>query len=149
MMGHELADENQQWTVTTAASAPWPHHLALSRGAYCTFTSMLLGLVFSSLGRCTHRTPFLNSALRRVLVLDNASWHKVKTLNWHHFEALFLPPYSPDFNPIERLWLRLTAEFFADWIARTGAELEDRLCHALNHFMSSASQTASICSIRK
>lgn len=87
--------------------------------------------------------------LRRVLVLDNASWHKVKTLNWHHFQALFLPPYSPDFNPIERLWLRLKADFFTDWIARTGAELEERLCHALNHFMSSASKTASICSIRK
>jgi hypothetical protein len=87
--------------------------------------------------------------LRRVLVLDNASWHKVKTLNWHHFEALFLPPYSPDFNPIERLWLRLKADFFTDWIARNGTELEDRLCHALNHFMSSATQNTSICAIRK
>ena len=26
-----------------------------------------------------------------LLVLDNASWHKVKSLRWHHFEALYLP----------------------------------------------------------
>ncbi|MGE0412525.1 MAG: transposase [Verrucomicrobiales bacterium] len=38
---------------------------------------------------------------RCVLVLDNASWHKVKTLNWHHLEPVDLPPDSPDFNPIE------------------------------------------------
>lgn len=84
-----------------------------------------------------------------MLVLDNATWHKVKTLTWHHFEALFLPPDSPDFNPIERLWLRLKADFFADWIARSGAELEDRHCRALNHFLSSLAKTASNCSIRK
>ena len=42
---------------------------------------------------------------RNVLILDNASWHKKKSLQWHHFEPFYLPPYSPDFNPIERLWL--------------------------------------------
>jgi transposase len=46
------------------------------------------------------------------MVLDNASWHKqaVKNLEAqfpNSFKALFLPPYSPDLNPIERLW-RLT-----------------------------------------
>jgi transposase len=39
-----------------------------------------------------------------ILVLDNASWHKAKSLNWHHIEPVYLPPYSPDFNPIERFW---------------------------------------------
>jgi transposase len=46
---------------------------------------------------------------RALLVLDNASWHNVKRLNWHHFEPVYLPPRSPDLNPIERLWLRLKA----------------------------------------
>jgi len=31
------------------------------------------------------------------------------SMNWHHFEPMYLPPYSPDFNPIERLWLRIYA----------------------------------------
>ena len=37
-------------------------------------------------------------------VLDNSSWHKTAVLDWHHIKAAYLPPYSPDFNPIERLW---------------------------------------------
>jgi alkanesulfonate monooxygenase SsuD/methylene tetrahydromethanopterin reductase-like flavin-dependent oxidoreductase (luciferase family) len=39
-----------------------------------------------------------------VLVLDNASWHKAKSLHWHHIKPFYLSAYSPDFNPIERLW---------------------------------------------
>lgn len=65
--------------------------------------------------------------LRQLLILDNASWHKSKHLNWHHFEPKFLPGYSPDFNPIERLCLRLKADWFWDFIARTEQELSDRL----------------------
>lgn len=49
---------------------------------------------------------------RNILVLDNASWHKRKSLDWHFFEPLYLPPYSPDFNPIERVWLIMKAEWF-------------------------------------
>jgi transposase len=51
---------------------------------------------------------------RNLLVLDNASWHKTKSLNWHFFEPLYLPPYSPDFNPIERLWLVMKSKWFAN-----------------------------------
>ena len=29
---------------------------------------------------------------RNILILDNASWHKRKSLNWHFFEPLYLPP---------------------------------------------------------
>jgi hypothetical protein len=47
---------------------------------------------------------------RQILILDNASWHKVKRINWHHLEPMYLPSYSPDFNPIERLWLRVKAD---------------------------------------
>ncbi|MDB6122078.1 MAG: hypothetical protein JWQ71_1071 [Pedosphaera sp.] len=39
---------------------------------------------------------------RQFLIMDNASWHKAARLNWYHFEPVYLPPYSPDFNPIER-----------------------------------------------
>ena len=45
-----------------------------------------------------------------VLVLDNARWHHARKLRaWLHehrriLTLLFLPPYSPDLNPIERVW---------------------------------------------
>jgi transposase len=61
----------------------------------------------------------------------------------------YLPPYSPDFNPIERLWLRLKANWFWDFIAHSAQELSDRLCLALSSFIDNSSKTASICSIRK
>ena len=86
---------------------------------------------------------------RRILILDNASWHKAARLNWHHFEARFLPAYSPDLNPIERLWLRLKADYFCDFIARTPKELEDRACEALCAFMSNRPLVASQCATRK
>ena len=43
-----------------------------------------------------------------VIVMDNASFHKnkciQKLLNRHRHHLLFLPPYSPDLNPIENKW---------------------------------------------
>jgi transposase len=37
---------------------------------------------------------------RNILILDNASWHKRKSLNWHFFEPVYLPP---DFVCIPRM----------------------------------------------
>lgn len=86
---------------------------------------------------------------RQLLILDNASWHKAAHLNWHHFEPVFLPAYSPDFNSIERLWLRLKADWFWDFIARTPEQLTDRLCTALRSLVDQPEKNVSICSIRK
>ena len=38
---------------------------------------------------------------RNLLILDNASWHKSKSLDWGRFEPIFFPLHSPDLNPIE------------------------------------------------
>lgn len=40
-----------------------------------------------------------------VMVLDNGSFHKAKKLAVpQNVELVFLPPYSPELNPAERLW---------------------------------------------
>ena len=40
-----------------------------------------------------------------VLVLDNAGWHGPKNLTIPDGITLaFLPPYSPELQPVERLW---------------------------------------------
>ena len=40
--------------------------------------------------------------------IDNASWHKTNAVTEYcennNIILLFLPPYSPEFNPIERVW---------------------------------------------
>jgi len=56
---------------------------------------------------------FLNAAAKKlgphqhaVLVLDRAGWHTAKQIKWpRRITPLFLPPYSPELNPAERLWL--------------------------------------------
>lgn len=44
----------------------------------------------------------------QVVILDNASFHKskisVEIIEKAGCEILFLPPYSPDLNPIEKFW---------------------------------------------
>ncbi len=50
------------------------------------------------------------SGRRVVLIIDNARYHHAKLhADWRSQQAPqfildFLPPYSPDLNPIERLW---------------------------------------------
>jgi len=62
--------------------------------------------------------------------IDNASWHKTKKVKEYckenNITLLFLPPYSPEYNPIERVWGYLkskvknvyfsTAKKFADFV---------------------------------
>ena len=46
-----------------------------------------------------------------LVVMDNLSAHKdtlaVQLLHQAGVEVLFLPPYSPEFNPIEKAWAKL------------------------------------------
>jgi len=43
-----------------------------------------------------------------VVVIDNASFHKskktIELIEAAGCRIIFLPPYSPDFNPIEHFW---------------------------------------------
>jgi hypothetical protein len=42
---------------------------------------------------------------KAILVMDNASWHKAKVLVIpDNIVLVFLPPYSPELNPVERWW---------------------------------------------
>lgn len=58
-------------------------------------------------------SQFLAPTLRSgdVLVLDNLAVHKIDGLReWlaeRGVQVLFLPPYSPDFSPIEQAWSKL------------------------------------------
>lgn len=126
-------------------------------GAVCPKNGALFSLIVDSmdaeifqiyLDELAKAVPKIDGK-RQLLIMDNASWHKSAQLHWHHFEPTYLPPYSPDFNPIERLWLRLKADWFWDFIARSSQELSDRLCLALKSFINDSPKTASICSIRK
>jgi transposase len=44
----------------------------------------------------------------KTVIMDNASFHRKKQLEEackkHEVHLLYLPPYSPDYNPIEKTW---------------------------------------------
>lgn len=47
-----------------------------------------------------------------ILVLDNAAVHKAKALVIPlNLKLLFLPPYSPELNPAEKIWATLKRNF--------------------------------------
>jgi transposase len=86
---------------------------------------------------------------RNIISCDNATWHKKKSLRWDAFDPVFLPPYSPDSNPIERLWLLIKAEWFADFFAKTRQQWLERINQALLWVMNRTGDNQRTCSLER
>src|SRR6202021_2160860 len=56
---------------------------------------------------------------KSVLVIDNASFHHTQRIEQMCYDAgvklVYLPPYSPDFNPIEEFFAELKAFIKPNW----------------------------------
>lgn len=69
-----------------------------------------------------------------VVIMDNLSSHKVdgvgQRIEQCGAELLYLPPYSPDLNPIEKAWSKLK-EILRQTKARTVEALDQAIAHAL------------------
>ena len=47
-----------------------------------------------------------------IMVLDNGAFHKAKKLKIpDNIKLIFLPPYSPELNPAEKMWAKLKRSF--------------------------------------
>jgi transposase len=74
-------------------------------------------------------------------VLDNGAFHKAKALQWpSHVVPVFFPPYSPELNPIERLWRDLKDKL-ADRMAKTLDELSDAVCAIIQNYANATLQS--------
>jgi len=63
-----------------------------------------------------------------IIVLDQAGWHKAKDLKLpNNIKLKFLPPYSPELNPVERLWKWLRKEATHNQLFNTLEKLMDAL----------------------
>ena len=75
-----------------------------------------------------------------VIVLDNARFHQSPTTRQLVEAAgsrlLFLPTYSPDLNPIEKMWSKLK-HLLRSAAARTPAELDAAVAEALRRVTAS------------
>ena len=73
-----------------------------------------------------------------IVVLDNLSAHhdteSLRLIEATQAELRFLPPYSPDLNPIEKMWSKVK-EFLRDARARTEEELYEAIGLALKTVM--------------
>lgn len=50
-----------------------------------------------------------------VLIMDQAGWHKARALVVPDaIKILYLPPYSPELNPVERLWAYLRSHYLSN-----------------------------------
>jgi len=50
-----------------------------------------------------------------VLIMDQAGWHKARALVVPaNITILYLPPYSPELNPVERLWAYLRSHYLSN-----------------------------------
>lgn len=95
--------------------APWVIEGAMNQAAFETYVE-------------TQLAPRLTPGT--VVILDNLSTHKSKraaeTLKQRQSWFLFLPPYSPDLNPIEQAFSKLKAH-----LRRIGARTYDDLIDAI------------------
>lgn len=73
---------------------------------------------------------------RVILVLDGAGWHKSHDVVWPAgVHPYFLPPYSPELQPAEKLWplvREATANLFISTIDELEGILVDRCRYLLN-----------------
>jgi transposase len=118
------------WKTTTFAAglrvgglvAPWVLDGPMDGDAFETYVEKVLA-------------PELRP--RDIVVLDNLPAHKVKgarrAIETAGAELLFLPPYSPDFNPIEMAFAKLKALLKAA-AARTLPALHEAIAAALDRF---------------
>ena len=70
-----------------------------------------------------------------IVVMDNLSVHKspevARRVKAAGAEVRFLPPYSPDLNPIEKMWSKVKA-LLRSAEARTQEELDLAISHAFS-----------------
>lgn len=82
-----------------------------------------------------------------LMVLDGAGWHRAADLRVpDNMRLLFLPPYSPELNPMEHLWDEIREKWFPNLVFDSMEAVADRLVEALvwleNHPKPTASITA-------
>jgi len=64
------------------------------------------------------------------LIMDNAGWHSGLIFP-NKIHAVYLPPYSPELNPIERLWRYIKDHVLKNKVYDTLENLEESVCKFL------------------
>lgn len=81
-----------------------------------------------------------------VMVLDGAGWHVSHDLTVPaNISLVVLPPYSPELNPVERVWLYLRERFLSLRLLYSIEEIIDACCDAWNRLVAEPDRLRSLC----
>jgi hypothetical protein len=81
-----------------------------------------------------------------VMVLDQAGWHGAKALVVPANVTLVpLPPYSPQLNPMERVWLYLRERYLSLRLLPDTDAIVDACCDAWNALLDETDRLRSLC----
>ena len=82
-----------------------------------------------------------------VMILDRAGWHGSGALRVPaNITLVPLPPYSPELNPVERVWLHLKARFLSHRLHADYEAIVDAASLAWNRLCAEAGRLTSLCS---
>ena len=85
----------------------------------------------------------INPTELKIIVLDNGAFHKAKTLSIpENIILLFLPPYSPELNPAEKIWAKFKRDF-TNRLFKTLDDLDKYICALVNRL--TKNKVSSIC----
>ena len=86
-----------------------------------------------------HRTDYI------LMVLDGAGWHRARDLVVpDQMGLVFLPPYSPELNPMEHVWEEIREKWFPNLVFSSLEAVEDRLVESVLYLESHRKLAASI-----
>ena len=83
-----------------------------------------------------------------VVILDGAGWHRSQGLVVPgNITLLELPPYSPELNPVERIWHYLRSHWLANSVFISLADIMDACETAWNRFAADHALIRSLCAV--
>ena len=80
-----------------------------------------------------------------LMVLDGAGWHKAKRLQVPTtMRLVFLPPWSPQLNPVEHVWDEVREKWFGNRVFDSMDAVEEQLITALQILEEDLTRVASL-----
>lgn len=87
----------------------------------------------------------LPQGVHAALLLDGAGWHIANDITVPAAVSLiFLPPYAPQLNPVERIWLYLRERFLSLRLFADLGAIIDGCCDAWNRLIAEPGRIASL-----
>ena len=110
---------------TYAYAAVWPHDGTMDSLILPQVNEQAMSIFLREVSN-RHPDEFI------LMVMDGAGWHKAKALSVPTNMALiFLPPYSPELNPVEHIWNHIREDGFRNKAFNSIEAVEDQLMQSL------------------